>query len=218
PPDLLGPKGQNWGLAAFSPRALRASGFQAYIEMLRATFRYAGGVRIDHILGLARLWLIPPGQQASEGAYPRYPFEDLMRLIALESHRHRAIVIGEDLGTVPEGFDRALAEAGLMGIRVLWFEQEHGLFRAPSQWSSSAIATTTTHDLPTVCGWWQGRDLAWRAQLDLFAPGAQVDDELDARRHERHQLCDALRHYHQSCHMNCEDDELPPINEIITFI
>ena len=221
PPDLLGPQGQNWGLGAFSPRALRESGFQAYIEMLRAAFRHAGGVRIDHILGLARLWLVPQGRQGTDGAYLRYPFEDLMRLIALESHRHRAVVIGEDLGTVPDGFDRALAEAGLMGIRVLWFEQEHGMFRAPSQWSSSAIATTATHDLPTVRGWWQGRDLEWREQLDLFAPGVQAVDERSARRYDRRRLCDALRHHHRDRHIDCEDSDdgaPPPITELIEFV
>ncbi len=217
PPDLLGPQGQNWGLGAFSPRALRESGFQAYIEMLRAAFRHAGGVRIDHILGLARLWLVPQGRNGTEGAYLRYPFEDLMRLIALESQRHRAVVIGEDLGTVPAGFDRALADAGLMGIRVLWFEQEHGLFRAPSQWSASAIATTATHDLPTVRGWWQGRDLEWRTQLDLFAPGVQPHDEQAARQYDRQRLCDALRHHHPDLHIDCASTQ-PPLTEILEFV
>jgi 4-alpha-glucanotransferase len=98
PPDVLAPLGQNWGLGAFSPVALSRHGFQAYLEMLRSAFRHAGGVRIDHVLGLSRMWLTPDGLSANEGAYLRFPFDDLLRLIALESWRHRGIVIGEDLG------------------------------------------------------------------------------------------------------------------------
>jgi len=217
PPDLLGPQGQSWGLAAFSPRALREYGFQAYLEMLRAAFCYAGGVRIDHILGLARMWLVPQGLQGTEGVYLRYPFDDLMRLIALESHRHRAVVIGEDLGTVPAGFDKALGDAGLMGIRVLWFEQEHGMFRSPDRWSSQAIATTATHDLPTVAGWWQGRDIEWREQLSLFAPGVQAQDEQDARKYDRTRLCNALKHQFPDRAIDC-DSSTPPLNDIIEFV
>ncbi|GGI20964.1 4-alpha-glucanotransferase [Oxalicibacterium faecigallinarum] len=217
PPDLLGPQGQSWGLTAFSPRALREYGYQAYIEMLRAAFAYAGGVRIDHILGLARMWLVPQGQPGTEGVYLRYPFEELMRLIALESHRHRAIVIGEDLGTVPAGFDKALADAGLMGIRVLWFEQEHGMFRSPDHWSSQAIATTATHDLPTVAGWWQGRDIEWREQLSLLAPGVQGSDEHAARGYDRTRLCNALKYQYPERTFDC-DSPHPPLNDLLEFV
>ena len=217
PPDLLGPQGQNWGLAAFSPRALREYGFQAYIEMLRAAFCHAGGVRIDHILGLARMWLVPQGLPGTEGVYLRYPLDDLIRLIALESHRHRAIVIGEDLGTVPAGFDKTLSDAGLMGIRVLWFEQEHGMFRAPERWSPNAIATTATHDLPTVAGWWQGRDIEWREQLDLLAPGVQGQDEHAARSYDRTRLCNALKYQYPDRNIDC-DHTTPPLNDILEFV
>ena len=217
PPDLLGPRGQSWGLAAFSPRALRQYGFQAYIEMLRAAFHYAGGVRIDHILGLARLWLVPEGMDGKDGVYLRYPFEDLMRLIALESHRYKAIVIGEDLGTVPPGFSEQLGEAGLMGIRVLWFEQEGDRFRPAARWSPHAIATTGTHDLPTVVGWWHARDIAWRAQLDLLAPGADVRQEYDARARERHSLARTLNEAQPDAHIS-GDDPQPPLDAILRFV
>src|SRR5450830_1655815 len=110
PPDLLNTRGQNWGLGAFSPFVMRERGFRGYIDMLRACFAYAGGVRIDHVLGLARMWLVPEGAEPGEGAYLTYPTQDLLRLIALESWRYRAIVIGEDLGTVPPGFDTQLAQ------------------------------------------------------------------------------------------------------------
>lgn len=221
PPDLLGPRGQNWGLAAFSPRALRQYGYQAYIEMLRAAFHHAGGVRIDHILGLQRLWLVPEGMDGTHGVYLRYPREDLMRLIALESHRYKAIVIGEDLGTVPPGFGESLAEAGLMGIRVLWFEREGDRFRPPSHWSSHAIATTDTHDLPTIAGWWRARDVDWRAKLDLLAADARVEHEYAARAHERwmltHALNEALSKVVPDTHIDGNDSD-PPLRPILRFV
>lgn len=217
PPDVLGPHGQNWGLAAFSPRALRQHGYQAYIEMLRASFRYAGGVRIDHILGLARLWLVPQGADGQHGAYLRYPFDDLIRLIALESHRHKAIVIGEDLGTVPAGFDTALADAGLMGIRVLWFERDGDTFKSAQQWSRHAVATTDTHDLPTVAGWWHANDIMWRAKLDLMAPGAIVEHEYAARAHERNLLADRLNASGVHPQVNANDVHAP-LAQILQFI
>ena len=192
PPDVLNTRGQAWGLGAFSPHAMRAQGFHAYIEMLRATFAYAGGVRIDHVLGLGRLWLVPDGASPQQGAYLRYPMPDLMRLIALESWRHRSIVIGEDLGTVPQGFDEQLAQAGLLGIRVLLFQQYDGRFLAPREWSPHAIATSTTHDLPTLAGWWQGRDIDWRVQLDLLEVGQSEQQARDIRERERGALWQAL--------------------------
>lgn len=192
PPDVLNTRGQAWGLGAFSPHAMKARGFGAYIEMLRAIFAYAGGARIDHVLGLGRLWLVPNGASPELGAYLHYPMTDLLRLIALESWRHRAIVIGEDLGTVPEGFDEKLARAGLLGIRVLLFQQHGGRFFRPDEWPRHAIATTTTHDLPTLAGWWLGRDIDWRARLDLLTPGQTEGDARQERMHERAALWKAL--------------------------
>jgi 4-alpha-glucanotransferase len=217
PPDVLGPRGQSWGLAAFSPRALRRYGYQAYIEMLRAAFHYAGGVRIDHILGLARMWLVPEGADGRQGVYLRYPFDDLIRLIALESHRYKAIVIGEDLGTVPEGFGDALADAGLMGIRVLWFERDHDAFKPAERWSPHAIATTDTHDLPTVAGWWHANDIAWRDKLDLMAPGADVEHEYAERARERHALASRLNATGHGPHID-GDDRTPPLDRILHFV
>jgi 4-alpha-glucanotransferase len=115
-----------------------------------------------------RLWVIPQGANASEGAYLSYPLADLLRLTALESYRHRAIVIGEDLGTVPAGFRERLAGAGIYGMGVLWFERNKKGFRSPRRWPSSAVAMTSTHDLPTVAGWWRGSDLATRAKYALL--------------------------------------------------
>lgn len=196
PPDIFNPRGQAWGLTAFSPRALAANGYRAFIELLRASLAHAGGVRIDHALGLARMWLVPQGASPDEGAYVRYPFQDMMRLIALESWRHRAIVIGENLGTVPEGFNEQIARAGMLGMDVLWFTREGGWpgapFKAPGDWSRQALATTTTHDLPTVTGWWRGTDIHWRAELGLLADGRDSETEEAERGQDRTRLWEDL--------------------------
>lgn len=185
PPDIMNPRGQSWGLGAFSPQAMKEKGYGAYIEMLRATFKYAGGARIDHVLGLSRLWLVPQGESPEQGAYLKYPMHDLLRLIALESWRHRAIVIGENLGTVPSGFNDIMAQYGLLGIQVLLFQQDAGRFLTPGEWSKEAIATTTTHDLPTIVGWWGGRDVDWRVKLDLLAVGQSETEARQDRVRER---------------------------------
>jgi 4-alpha-glucanotransferase len=194
PPDLLNRQGQNWGLTTFSPRALRRHGYAAFLELLRASLRHAGGLRIDHVLGLQRLWLVPEGAPPGEGAYLRYPMDDLLRLVALESWRHRAVIVGEDLGTVPEGLRERLAQAGILGMRVLWFETDHGFYVEPSRWPRNAMATTTTHDLPTVAGWWSGRDIDWRAKLSQLPPGHTEQAEREQRDGERRRLWDAFLH------------------------
>lgn len=159
PPDYYAADGQNWALTTFSPRGLVASGYAPFIETLRASLRHVGGVRIDHIMGMSRLWLIPEGAGALDGAYVSFPSETLFRLIALESWRHRAIVIGEDLGTLPHGFRDYLREQGVAGLRVLRFERtQHGYVR-PGDWDRDAVALTSTHDLVPTAGWWAGSDL-----------------------------------------------------------
>ncbi len=169
PPDILNTAGQDWGLTAFSPQGLRASGYAPFIRMLRASLAQAGGVRIDHILGLARLWLVPPGASAADGAYLHYPIDDLLRLTRLEAWRHGALIIGENLGTVPEGFDDKLAASGLQGMNVLWFmNTKEGEVIRPDRWPPESVAMTTTHDLPTLRGWWRGLDLDWRERLGQY--------------------------------------------------
>lgn len=193
PPDSFNVHGQDWGLAPFSPQGLVNSGFRSFIDMLRAGFAHAGGLRIDHVLGLMRLWLVPHGAAPTEGGYVRYPLNDLLRLVALESWRHRAIVIGEDLGTVAPGFRQRLARHGLLGMRVLWFERdERGDFLPPGRWSHDAIATSSTHDLPTLAGWWAGRDIEWRSRLGLLGDSQNADDEQAKRRGERARLARSL--------------------------
>lgn len=172
PPDLLSPSGQSWGLVAFSPRGLLLNGFGAYIDMLRSAMSHAGGVRIDHAMGLARLWVLPDGASPSQGVYLHFPLHDMVRLIRLESMRHKAIVLGEDLGTLPEGFQDAIASAGIMGMRVLWFERAKDLgFTAPSTWDRDAVALSSTHDLATIAGWWTGGDIDCREQAGIIRDG-----------------------------------------------
>lgn len=158
PPDAFAPRGQDWGLTSFSPWGLVEHGFAPFLATLRAAMRHAGGVRIDHAMGLMRLWLVPEGAAPTEGAYLTYPLDDLMRLLALESHRNRAVVIGEDLGTVPPDFQTRCRDAGIAGMDVLWFT-------SPKRWRREAVAMTSTHDLPTVAGWWRNADAASRTAL-----------------------------------------------------
>ena len=193
PPDPLAPRGQNWGLTTFAPRALARNGFSAFIATLRAALRNAGGARIDHVMGIARLWLTPDGMDASEGAYLAYPTTDLLRLIALESYRHRAVIIGEDLGTVPDGLRERLTAAGLYGMRVMQFERHHDGFNPPDWYPSGAVAMTSTHDTATTAGYWTGHDLAIRADADQLPPWQTLDNARDERAGARHALWNAFK-------------------------
>ncbi len=193
PPDQFNLQGQNWGLAPFSPVGLVETAYQPFIEVLRANMRHAGVLRIDHVMALQHLYWIPPN--GGIGGYLSYPFRDLVRLIALESHRNRCIVIGEDLGTVPDGFRPAMARAGILSCRVFYFERDHhGAFQPPEAYPVNALVTATTHDLATLAGFWQGRDIAWRTRLGLYPTAAIRDDETRNREHDRWRLLEALAH------------------------
>ncbi|HDZ56084.1 MAG TPA: 4-alpha-glucanotransferase [Pseudomonas xinjiangensis] len=192
PPDILNGNGQNWGISAFSPSGLKANGFRAFIEMLRANLAYAGGIRIDHVMGLKRLWVMPQGASPQDGAYLDYPFEDQLRLLALEAWRHKALVVGEDLGTVPSGMREELARRNILGMRVLLFEQDKGVFIPSADWPQDALATTTTHDLPSITGWYEGRDIDWRLEAG-HRSAEQTEDDRPLREEEKAALTAALR-------------------------
>ncbi|MBV9568356.1 MAG: 4-alpha-glucanotransferase, partial [Hyphomicrobiales bacterium] len=212
PPDYYNANGQNWGLTAFSPHALITGGFAPYLATLRAVLRHAGGVRIDHAMGLMRLWLIPEGAAPTQGAYVTYPVEDLFRLIALESWRRRAIVIGEDLGTLPHGFRERLAGQGIAGMQVLRFERdEHGFFRPPDAWRASAVAMTVTHDLAPTAGWWGGHDIDMRASLDPTSPAYTSAEALEAERRAR--ATDRQFLWGALCHAGAAAGEQPAAEE-----
>jgi 4-alpha-glucanotransferase len=162
PPDRYVRRGQDWGLPPFVPHRLRTTAYRPFIETIQATLRHAGGLRIDHVMGLFRLWWIPEGASPGEGVYVRYPADDLLGILALESHRAGALVVGEDLGTVEHGVRERLAAHRVLSYRVLWFESA-----APSTFPSLALAAATTHDLPTIAGLWTGEDVAAQARIGL---------------------------------------------------
>lgn len=195
PPDIINRQGQSWGISAFSPWGLKAHGYRAFIEMVRANLAHAGGMRIDHVMGLMRLWVMPSGAGPAEGAYLNYPFDDLLRLLSLEAWRRNAVILGEDLGTVPEGLREKLAARNLLAMRVLFFERDHqGNFKPPMQWPRSALATSTTHDLPTINGWWEGHDIDWRIRVGQHQEHERPA-QLEERERERAGLLRLLREY-----------------------
>ena len=190
PPDFFNANGQGWGLTALSPLAMRAHGYRSFIEILRATMRHGGGVRIDHAMNLMRIWIVPHGAAPLDGAYLRYPLDDLLRLLALESWRHRCIVIGEDLGVVPAGFRERMRRARLLGTDVLFFMRRER-FLAPRGWRRHAAAMTTTHDLPTLAGWWRGLDIDLREEIGLHS-AAIAAAERERRVTDRALLANAI--------------------------
>lgn len=193
PPDPLGPDGQNWGITALDPFAMQRDGFGAFIDTMRVALAHAGGIRIDHALGLDRLWVIPEGESADRGAYLRMPGTHLKRIVAIEAHRAAALVIAEDLGTVPPGFRDTLKQRAMLGMRVLPFERTGaGGFVPPAEWDDTAVAMTGTHDTPTVAGWWKGRDIDWARRLGRRSAHDDEADDRAQRATERDALWHAL--------------------------
>ena len=194
PPDLLNRQGQNWGLTAYSPVALQTQAFQPFIAALRANMRHAGALRIDHVMGLKQLYLIPDGTGAEHGAYIRYPFEDMIRILALESRRHRCLVVGEDLGTVPRAFRPRMARANIMSCRILMFERAAGdRFKPPSAYPPLAAAAAGTHDLPPLKSWWLGADIREREALGHYPSAAARHRDEAARALDQQRLLAALK-------------------------
>ncbi len=192
PPDPLGPQGQDWGLPPLNPLMLEADGLAAFRGLIAANMRHAGAIRIDHAFQLRRLFLIPLGAPAQSGTYVDYPFEAMLAVLRLESHRAESLVIAEDLGTGPEYFSEAIMQAGILSYRVMPFEREaDGGFKRPSAYPRAAIATFSTHDLPTFAGWWQGVDVGVRQSVGLYDP-ATAERERARRAHELQQFCESL--------------------------
>lgn len=154
PPDVFNAAGQNWGSPPFIPWRLREADYAPFIESIRASIAGTGGIRIDHVMGLFRLWWVPEGASPQAGAYIHYPSDDLLDIVALESHRARSLVVGEDLGTVEDGVRETLADHQILSYRLLFFEEDD-----PARWPAAAVAAVTTHDLPTVAGLWTGSDV-----------------------------------------------------------
>ena len=189
PPDPFAAEGQVWGLPPPDPRHGAATGHAAFARLIRANMRHAAALRIDHVLGLKRLFLVPEGARGSEGAYLAYPFDELLGQVALESREAGCLVVGEDLGTVPEGIGAALQSAAVLSYRVLWFERQGQAFTPPARYPPRAAACVATHDLATLTGFWTGADLEERAALGLLTDLAAA---LAERAADRAALCALL--------------------------
>ena len=200
PPDPFNALGQEWGVVPMNPWRLRENAYADVIALLRANMRHAGALRIDHIMGLQHLYWIPTGCAASTGAYVTYPFEDLLGILALESHRNACLVVGEALGTVPEGFRPRMARENILSYHVLYFEAQHGRQRRPEDYPDMAAACVSTHDLATLRGFWHGTDLEARLRLGLYRSDEDGWRARDERKHDKWLLLRAL----------AEEGMLPP--------
>ncbi len=193
PPDAFNLKGQNWDLPPLIPRMLEESGYGLFLDTLRANLPPGGIIRLDHVMGLFRLFWIPEGREPREGAYVRYPARELLGLLKLESRRRRTLIIGEDLGTVAPAIRRDLARARIFSYRVFYFERTwENRFKAPEDYPHQAIACATTHDLPTLAGYWEGRDLEFRRRLHLYPTPQSAEQDAAARQEDRLILVKAL--------------------------
>jgi glycogen operon protein len=192
PPDPFSAQGQVWHLPPLNPLRLQSSGYASFCEPLRANMRHAGVLRIDHVLGLARLFCIPDGGDARAGTYVAFPIDDLVGQLKVESARNCCLVVGEDLGTVPPGLRDKLAQAEVLSYRVLWFEKDGTTFRLPQAYPGNAAACVSTHDLPTLYGWWVGQDISESKELGLLSSAAAAA-AFAARQVEKQGLLDALQ-------------------------
>ncbi len=211
PPDPLNAAGQNWGLPPLHPRALIARAYEPFVTLLRANMRHAGALRIDHVMGLKRLFCIPRAAPSGGGAYVNYDFEAMLGIVALESHLQNCMVIGEDLGTVPEGFRERLATERIYSCRVLLFERDGERFRSPAEYPADSVASTGTHDLPTMAGYWTGADIETREGLGWIDAAAARTERVERER-SRKALVGALRK------ARCIADEDPDLRAILLAV
>jgi 4-alpha-glucanotransferase len=193
PPDPLALKGQGWGIPPPDPAVLQAQRLRGFIQLIRDNMRYYGALRLDHVMSLCRLWWVPAGCAATAGAYVHYPLQQLLTVLSLESARNSCLVVGEDLGVVPEEMRQAMPEFGLYHYKVLLFEKVSGRFRRPDEFVRRALAAVTTHDLPTLRSYWEARDIELRHLLNLF-PSVEIENDVVRERdHDRDMLLIALR-------------------------
>lgn len=214
PPDAFSPTGQNWAICPFNPLALHKEGFKTFITMVQKNMQYYGALRIDHVMGLKQLYWIPDGLSAKEGAYVGNPYEIMLAIIALESHRNQCLVIGEDLGTVPWGMREQMDQENLFGYRVSWFETwaETGYYKRPDTYTGKALAAVSTHDLPTVAAFWCGSDLKTRRDLRAYSSIEEQDQMEQNRVYEKQKLLDALKDQNLiEAHRACEDVSIEEI-------
>ena len=193
PPDPIGPGGQEWGIPPQDPRQLRRTAYAPFVSLVRANMRTCGALRLDHVMALFRQWWVPRGFKSADGGYVHYPLDDLLAVVALESHRQQCLVVGEDLGVVPDEIRRALPQFGVYHYKVVLFEQKAGEFIAPAGYTRHALAAVTTHDLPTLHGWWSGHDIDLWERLGFYADASVGARTRTERQGDRQRLLRALR-------------------------
>jgi (1->4)-alpha-D-glucan 1-alpha-D-glucosylmutase len=216
PPDLFSPKGQDWGLLPPHPERIVDNGYRLFVEGFRRNMRHSGLFRLDHAMGLFRLFWIPEGRSAAEGAYITYPSQELLGILALESRRHAVIVVGEDLGTVTPDIRTRLMQAGLLSYRLLLFEKsDGGRFLPPHRYPDQAMTAVTTHDLPTLRGFWMGRDIELKEQLGLYPDDGLIERDKDARHRDRQALLAALKHARLLSKEYPEASSVPDLDETL---
>jgi 4-alpha-glucanotransferase len=194
PPDDFNPNGQNWGFPPIIPERLKETGYELFIQTIRKNMKHFGALRIDHALGMFRQFWIPKRMPASHGAYVMYPSEDLLRIIALESVRNRTMVIAEDLGTIGENVRESLLRFNMLSYRLLYFERNYPdpSFLSPEEYPDMALCAVTTHDLPTIYGWWSGRDIEVKKRLEIYPDGNAIQKDISNRERDKALLLEAL--------------------------
>jgi 4-alpha-glucanotransferase len=214
PPDPYSDAGQEWGLVPFHPLALREDRYGTFRALVRQAFRHTGVLRIDHVMGLGRQFWVPAGRPATEGAYMRFPLADLLGVLALESRRAGALVVGEDLGVVPEGFRELMAEKNILRSQVMYFERKPGWQHHPTYYARGAIATASTHDLPPLHGYWLGHDLQVRRRSGNIASDEALAQAEAERAQARADLLGILRYEK----LLPEGPDDPPIDALVEAV
>lgn len=206
PPDILGPLGQKWGLPPMDPSELLEQQYQPIIDLFSSNMHASGALRIDHVMALLRLWWVHQNDDANDGVYVNYPVDDLLAILALESERNKSLVIGEDLGTVPDTIREKLQKNGMYSYRVFFFEQaKDGGFFSPSHYPEQSMATLTTHDMPTLIGYWHCDDLALGKEVGLYPDQDVLATLYDTRHENKQHILDTL-HAHHSISENISYD------------
>ena len=194
PPDPMALTGQNWGIPPMDPAVLKETKFAHFIALLRANMSRCGALRIDHAMSLMRLWWCPPDLNAAAGGYVLYPFEQMLGLLCLESYLNECVIIGEDLGVVPDEFREGISKARVFSNKVFYFEKEaNGEFRRPEHYDPNALAMVNNHDVPTLVSWWNGTDLSLRHELNMLEEGVSYEQVCDGRKFEKTSLVRLLR-------------------------
>lgn len=216
PPDILGPLGQKWGLPPMDPAQLQEQQYQPIIDLFASNMKASGALRIDHVMALLRLWWVHKDDDASQGAYVNYPVEDLLAILALESHRNKSVVIGEDLGTVPISIREKLERNGMYSYRLFFFEQaEDGGFYSPSHYPEQSMATLTTHDMPTLMGYWDCSDLTLGKSVGLYPDQDVLSRLYQARKINKQHILDSLHgHGSLNSHISADAEDVQMTQEL----